>query len=477
MKKIFYKIAVFVLVVGSMASCDDKLDQVPFDEFGTENAYVTAADFDNAVRGVYSTLTRGALYGGSDAGGMLDMPDVLSDNVTLAQAGRQSRATLHNFRYSPAAPALEGMYFDAYTLIFRANTLLEKAENFEGESKVNVVAEAKALRALAYFDLVTFFGKIPTQSGDANGSLGVPYTTSTDPNQVPPRETVGFVYDKIVADLKDAAANINDVNGDGRMGKNAVNTLLSRVYLYMGQWQNALDAANKVTTAVAPRADVPGVWKDQNQSGLLFYIPVAPPNLDNTVGVMWSQGPLTSIRPEYVVSYELYQKFSDDDIRKEAYTAQGSKDGFDYNVIAKYLDREDGSPAGELDIKILRAAEAKLNKAEALFNLGRETEARTALDEVRTKRYTTPPNGETGNALRDAIRLERRLEFAFESQRFFDLKRWGLSVDRESFGDLADGSGTASDVLNLEAGNFKFQLPLAQGALDLNPNLTQNPGY
>src|SRR5690606_34803514 len=307
--------------------------------------------------------------------------------------------------------------------------ILANIENFEGENKANIEAEAKALRALAHFNVVSFFGKIPTQSGDANGSLGIAYMTEPDPLAEPARETVGAVYDKIAQDLSEAAAGINDSNGAGRMGKDAVNTLLSRVYLYMGQWQNAVNAANAVSASVASRDDVPGVWIDENQSGLLFYIPNALPVLGISVGVTWSQGGLTNLIPEYVVSYDFYNSFANDDIRKEAYTMQAANnsDGLQFNAIKKLFGRA-GQTNGQVDIKILRAAEAYMNKAEALFNLGQESAARTALDVVRTKRYTTPPSGETGTALRDAIRLERRFEFAFESQRFFDLKRWGLSV-------------------------------------------------
>ncbi|PHR10775.1 MAG: RagB/SusD family nutrient uptake outer membrane protein [Aequorivita sp.] len=478
MKNIIYKITVLALFVGGLTSCDEELDQVPFDEFGTENAYVTAEDFENATRGIYRALTFGPLYGGSDAGGMYDAPDVLSDNVTFAQRGRNTRRTLHNWQYGAADEPMGGLYQRAYQLINRANLLISNSEDYEGENKANVVAEAKALRALAHLDLATFFAKIPTQSGDANGSLGIAYVTEPDPLIEPARETVGATYDKIAQDLSEALADINETNGPGRMGKDAVRVLLSRVYLYMGQWQNAINVANGVSTPVAPRTDVVDVWEDTSRAGVLFYIENELSILGFNIGVTWSQGGLTNLIPEYVVSYELYQLFEDDDIRKDAYTLQASNnaDNLDFNAIKKLFGRP-GQTNGLVDLKIFRAAEASLNAAEAYYNLGQEGPARTALDKVRSKRYTTPPSGETGTALRDAIRLERRLEFAFECQRFFDIKRWGQAVERESFGDLADGTGTPSDQLTLPAGSNKFQLPIPQSATDLNPNLTQNPGY
>ncbi len=480
MKKIFYKIAVLTLVIGGFTSCDSELDQIPFDSLATSQAYITATDFDNAARGIYSTLTSGSLYGGSDAGDMLGAPDVLSDNVTLAERGRGSRRTLHNWQYSASTEPMSGLYERAYQMIFRANTLLEQAENFDGENKERVVAEAKALRALGHFDVASFFAKIPTQSADANGSLGVAYVTKADFSIEPARLTVGETYDMIVKDLTDALEGIPDVPAltqAGRLNKDAVNTLLSRVYLYMGQWQKAIDAASQVSAGVAARSNVVGVWEDSNKDGVLFWIDVDPPGLDITPGVIWSQFGQNTLVPEFVVSYPFYQLFEDDDIRKDAYTFQARNGPLKFNGIKKLFAREGGQNPGRVDIKIFRAAEAKLNIAEAEYNLGNEGAARAALDQVRTKRYETPPSGETGTALRDAIRLERRLEFAFEYQRFFDIKRWGLSIERGGFGDLQDGSGTPSQSQNLPAGAKEFQLPIAQTAMDLNPNLTQNPGY
>lgn len=474
--KYIYKIFIPTLIfAGLFLSCDDELNQLPYDEFATENAYVTAQDFENGLRGVYSALTRGGLYGSSDAGSLLSAPDILADNVTLSQRGRFSKRTLHDYEYNSNS-TLGGTYSDAYALIFRANQILYYVQNFEGESKNNVIAEAKALRALAHFNLVTFFGKIPTQSGDANSSLGVAYVQEPDPNIEPSRLSVSESYNKILDDLLDAKSKINPSNPVGRMNQDAVNVLLSRVYLYMGEWQNSIDAANQVDYQIASRDNVVGVWEDTNQDGLIFYIPNVDPILGNSIGVTWSQGSMTSLIPEYVTSFQLNNLFAGDDIRKEAYTFEGLSGGNAYNGIKKLFGRP-GQTNGEVDYKIFRAAEVYLNKAEAYYNLGNESAARSALDELRNRRYLNPPNGETATDLRDAIRLERRLEFAFEYQRFFDLKRWGLSVNRTNAGDQADGSGTPSDVLNLASGSTLFQLPMSQQSLDVNPNLQQNPGY
>lgn len=477
MKSLINKIFSLVLIAVVFTSCENELEQIPFDNLSSDTAFITAADFENGIRGVYSGLTAGGYYGNSDAGSLLSFPDVISDNTTRAQRGRGSKRILHEFEYLPSQ-TIRGFYANAYTVIFRANNLLFHLEDFEGDNKANITAEARALRAMAHFDLVRTFGKIPTQSADANASLGVAYLTEPDPLVEPSRNTVGEVYENILEDLTFAVANINTNNPEGRMSRDAVNVLLSRVYLYMGQWQNAINAANNVTTPIAPRSSVVGVWEDTSQDGLVFYIPNEATVLNLNIGVTWSQGGLTNLIPEYVVSFELFNSFADDDIRKEAYTmpAANNASGMQFNAIKKLYGRP-GQSNGLVDFKILRAEEALLNKAEAQFELGQTAQALVTLNQLRDQRYDNYAGGESGNALRDAIRNERRYEFAFEYQRFFDLKRWGLPVQRQNFGDLADGSGTPSENLTLPAGDFRFQLPFSFTSLDLNPNLVQNPGY
>ena len=81
--------------------------------------------------------------------------------------------------------------------------------------------------------------------------------------------------------------------------------------------------------------------------------------------------------------------------------------------------------------------------------------------------------------LLDEIRLQRRLELAFEGDRLFVLKRLGRDIVRTADGHYADGSGLGAENLVLEASSFKMQLPLPQSELDVNPNMRdqQNPGY
>src|SRR5690606_13703481 len=144
---------------------------------------------------------------------------------------------------------------------------------------------------------------------------------------------------------------------------------------------------------------------DTEDAGVVFKIPVEETVFPNfNIGVTWSQGPLTAFIPEYVVSFELFNLYSNDDIRKEAYTmpASNNASGMQFNAIKKLFGRP-GQFNGNVDIKSLRAEEALLNKAEAQFELNQPAQALLTLDQLRAQRYTTFVGGETGNALRDAI--------------------------------------------------------------------------
>lgn len=139
----------------------------------------------------------------------------------------------------------------------------------------------------------------------------------------------------------------------------------------------------------------------------------------------------------------------------------------------------------------LRMAELYLNKAEALYHTGDEEGAREALKPIR-ERAGMPAVTATGADLLEAIKNERRIEFAFEEHRYFDVRRWkeapkyfGSTVHAITIKKYPDGKKTYEvDKLRSDVGggdrkwdDKMYWLPIPKSEMDKNPNLVQNPGY
>lgn len=473
MKKYILILTVSLFTV--FTACDkENLDLNPFDAVGAEVALNTQGDFDSAVNGLYTQM-----IGGSYGASFMSFPDVIADNLVFVTAGRQTQKTQYEWRYN-ANNTYGGFMTSCYQVIQHANYILEKVDRLDdGAAKNNVIAQAKAARALALFTVNNVFGKIPTQAADANGSLGMPVLTSSDIRQKPARNTVAEVYTSVIEDLESAKGLISASNGKERFNKDAINGLLSRVYLYNGQYQKAADAASAVSTSVSTFSNFSGIWDDSSDDGVIFELKNFDTDTNVSVGVPYSQTLTGGIKSEYVVDFGFYGMFQNTDIRKSTYVVTSSFEGNLYNNVAKYLSSSVNTGSGVVDIKVIRAAEVQLNKAEALANIpGQDAAALAALDLVRSQRYIGFTAGtETGQALKDAIQLERRLELAFEGHRFFDIKRKGLAINRTDAGDYADGTGTHPNFLTMPAGDTRFQLPIPKTELDVNPNFSPNPGY
>ncbi len=466
--------AALVAVLG-LSGCDKELNLAPYNSITVDQAFATTTDFANAINGMYSGFLGAAYYGGD----MIILPDLLADNLIISQRGRLTNRAFSEYLYS--GETTSGLYFAAYIPVLRANAVLENLEKLpDATLRPNYRGEALAVRALAHFDLLRLYGKGYLSAGADD--LGIAYTTSTDATQKPSREPVKAGYDKVVADLVEAEGIISASNGVGRLNKTAVNGLLSRVYLYRGEWQKAADAAAKalaVSPSVATIAELPALFKDATENGVLFKLRVVDKDAIS-VGVNYSQSSATGIRSEYVVDYDLYQKYAKNDVRLAAGISTSSFSGTPYNHIAKYLGRATGN-ANVVDIKVLRTAEVVLNRAEALYKLSKDADALAELNKLRVNRYTgfdATKATETGDDLLAAINLERRLELAFEGHRFFDLKRNNRPVARNlKFGDLADGKGITYVNGGLAINDPKFQLPIPQSEINANTNIRQNPGY
>ncbi|ROI06396.1 MULTISPECIES: RagB/SusD family nutrient uptake outer membrane protein [unclassified Chryseobacterium] len=486
MKKNIIKISLAALTAFvSLTSCDRNLDQVSSINEPVEQAMSRPESFRQALDGAYTSL-KGAGYYSGDTGSQLIMGDLTTDNLIRTASGRNSNFAASNFEFSSDNSQTTGLYSAAYLVISRANFVLANTNNgvLSGTQKANIEAEARALRAIVHFDLVRAYSKIPTQSADAKTSIGIYYAEKYDPlnNSASRNLTVEQVYDKIIADLLFAADNITQNDADkGRLSKAAVYGLLSRVNLYKGDYDNTIkygELALGLSPSVTQRANFSKIWKDKEgdniNDGVLFQVLNSAAE-QNTVGVAYNQA-VPALRSEFVVDYDLYTAYTASDVRKPAYFTTSAYSGETYNHVTKYAGN--GGPANIVPIKYLRGAEVLLNVAEAYYRSGNPASALTLLNKLRNERYSSfTPGTETGQALLDAILKERRLELAFENDRWYTLKRLGLSVQRSGKGDLFDGTGAPAVEQTLSAGSYKWQWPIPITAIQANPNIKQNDKY
>jgi len=482
MKNNIIKLSFLFLSFGFFA-CDDEINELqPFTEGNPETFFNSVATFQNGVDGIYRQFF---LYYANSGSGLQGIPDILSDNVILVQTGRTSNEDYFDYRYVPNTGGAIPLYWsEAYEAVNAANLVIGQIENLaDGPEKNNILGQALAARALAHFDLVRLFAKIPTQSADANSSPGIVYVKvedgdTGDPGVEPAREPVADNYSELIDDLVRASLLIGSDNGEGRLDRNSVFGILSRVYLYNGEYAKAVAAANQVTTPLATPAELDGVYTDSNDAGIIVEWAVNTSSESNfpNVGVLYSQSNSSATISEYAIDLEFFSNVDANDLRRNVMQFIGTNQGNDYNAVKKFLG-ETGQVNGRVDIKVMRAAEVLLNKAEAQYELGLETAALASLDELRDQRFTSYTGGESGQALEDAIQFNRRVELSFEGHRFFDIKRRGEAINRSVFGDIIDGSGTPAEVLTLPAGDFRFQLPIPIDEINANSNMEQNEGY
>ncbi|MDX1773797.1 RagB/SusD family nutrient uptake outer membrane protein [Oceanihabitans sediminis] len=475
MKKYLY---ISIFAIGALfSSCDDNLDKTPFSSVGENDALTSEIAFENATLGLYTLAISPSYYGEE----MMSFPDVISDNLIFSAEGRGTQKAYHEWQFNENITK-GGFMAQAYAVVRHANFILDNIDNIpQTPARDHIQAQALAMRALSHFNITNTFSKIPTQDAGALSSLGMPYVTSSDILQEPgSRGTVEAIYNGIINDLE-TAKNLVGADDIIKINKNAINGLLSRVYLYRGMYAEAAAAADDVTASVATFGNFPGVWDDSSDDGVLFKLK----NLDADTGVSvntpYSQTVSSGVRSEYVVDFDLFNLYGGTDIRKATYVETSAYNGKNYNHVAKHMESSINLGSGVVDVKVIRMAEVMLNKAEALAMPGPaqdEAAALAALDAVRSQRYSSFVSGnETGQALLDAIALERRLELAFEGHRFYDIKRSGEGINRSGAGQYADGTGLATLFTTLPAGDCKFQLPIPKTEMDVNPNMEQNPCY
>lgn len=471
-----------VAIASSMLfSCSKVNDQIPFSKLTPEEAFSTPERIEKSAIGMYDALQNGEFLGGR----VLIYSDVRSVDVNISSyfGNVPTFNMLSNNVYA------FNCWSGGYRTIFESNYFSQNLKDHESvvgaEVAAGYYAEAKFIRALTYFFLVNTYAQTYTYQADA-GHMGVPLILTAakdggeaiDPKNKVPRNTVKEVYDQMIKDLTEAAAVLpvttgDDYNDRSRATKGAAHALLSRIYLYEGNWAKARDYADSVLLSSfgydldATPADV---WSSTNyQTSLerIFSVAMSSgdnPNTNNAIGQHYGssgRGDIT-ISQTYL-TLPNFDRFTD--LRAKplfTYTISGG------DTTAFYTKKFFGASTVDAWVPVVRLAEVMLTKAEALARLTpgvANPEAITLLNAIRTRAKAKVLAPLTQAALINDILTERRIELAFEGHGEFDFLRTHRAIPAHGGVDAQEWNDDA----------VVFPLPNAE--VERNPNMKQNPGY
>lgn len=466
MKKIFKNSIQLLSVILLFASCSKSfIEKEPNDSVPQGEAIIDESSMQNAISGMYANMRSVGSYG-------RDIPvigDVQSDNAFIENENSGRYIANYQFNFTAANNEYTDMWNEAYATILRANNVIDA--DISGDNVPALKAQAYATRGLLYFKLVNIYARPYTDDPNAPG---VPIVLHYDPYVQPARSTVQQVYDQIISDLETAFSTAGGYTNSVTLSKFAMEGLLARAYLYMGDNAKARAAADDVIgsqefSLVEPENYV-GYWENGGirTDGVetMFEIDV---DLVNNNGSDDFGGIYANIYQDIYCADELYNLYSPSDVRASVLIPWYTKAGLPAVIVNKFPNAS--STQDRDNIKVIRLAEVYLVAAEASLP-GNENAARLYLNALVKKRdpdfsgYTS-----SGNQLLEDIITERRKELAFEGDRFYDLNRLKRTITRES------NAAAIPAPLSISYDNYHRVAPIPLSETQANPNIQQNPGY
>lgn len=468
-------LTVSLLAIFALGACKKGfLERVPTDALPVDEALTSEDALEGALNGAYSAMRAVGLFG-------RDIPiigDLHADNTFVETKNSGRYLQWYDYSVSSNDGSATAMWGNAYVAIQRANRIIEAELAEAGDRVAEIKAEALAIRALMYFHLVRTFAQPHSENP---GAPGVPLILTYDPYFLPEtRNTVGEVYTQIVADLTAAYADGPEYSVSARMSKYAMGGLLAKVYLNMGEYANALTAAEDVINnsgfALVSPASYANFWAnpaprtDAVETMFEIDADVISNNAFDDLGAMYING-----YTDIYASKQLYDLYAANDVRKSILVEGTTKNGFPAVIVYKFPNANNDDRD---NLKVLRLAEIYLIAAEAAARTNDETTALDYLNDLMAQRDPGFSYSSSGAQLIDDIITERRKELAFEGDRLFDLNRLKLPIVRiANAGAILAGPGNVN--LTIPYPDNERIAPIPQAELQANPNLAdeQNPGY
>lgn len=507
------KLGIFIITLLTFAACsDDYLDRGSLTQLASGNFWLTEQDAQLGINGVYETLQDRVLYSGN-LNGQAGIPqhDGLSDNL-FNNYKWEGPGRFMEGNVDPAVPFFNNLWTSSYRGIGRANTAIENIalipdDNISSEAKNDLLGQAYFLRALFYMNLAIYFEEVP-----------LVLEIQTLENAYVPKNSYVEIKSAIDEDFAQAISLLPVSRPQSQLGyatRGAALSLAARWHLYNEDYQQVADLTAQVMTmgydlfnnyetlfSLAGELSNEIVFsvrfiQDQSNNGETFSstyegIPRVNdqpmPNLVDDYycidGLPITESPLYNPQnrkqnrdPRLGASVyfegDIFLNHLNRPFRGNTATGFGRKKYTRDNLSPEGIGV--GPPGGQ-DFYMIRYAEVLLMRAEALAELGQLGEVYELVNQIRA-RVNMPAIEEVEGSglgqgdLIDIIRHERRVELAFESLRFFDLKRWG-TMEAAYQKAAADPVGPYNPQYR---GRRSEVFPIPQNELDANRNLTQNP--
>lgn len=353
--------------------------------------------------------------------------------------------------------------------------------------KERVKGEAYFLRGMYYFYLANLYSQ-PYDPATASTTPGVPIkTTEYIEDMDYDRGTLDEVYAHILDDFGKAADYLEGKTGKSKYHANqaAALLMLSRVSLYMQNWNDAITYADRVLAINNNLLDLHTVAAGANSVSI-----TSPETIfsmgESVIAFNFTSNSSGRDEPAFKVSDDMLDLYGNDDLRKSLYVGNTSTGNYS-GAYLKY-NLQYGNWGRYCDVSsycLLRTPEAYLIKAEALAYKGESAPACQVLDKfLRTRMNLAVSTGLSGNALIDFIREERAREFLLEGHRWFDLRRytvcneypWSKTIEHAyNYYEGYAWTPSYADVYRLEAFDQAYTLPIPREIREFQPSIGNNP--
>ncbi|STD52965.1 RagB/SusD family nutrient uptake outer membrane protein [Empedobacter falsenii] len=491
MKKNIFVLSLFTITLGFTSCSEDDLNQFPDYGIGMPNGGNPITDettMAKVLTGMYQQMSTADAF----ASTIPVVGSLASDDFFVSTNNSGYYLTTSNLSWTPSSSDFTVAYNELYDVVAQANIVLN-ATIEETTAVKKYKAQAYTARGMAHLYLAMGWAENPTSGKNQEYGIAI-YTGNFDPNLKSPRSTVEETYNSIIEDLKKGIDSSNDTPASkAYLSATSARLLLAKAYLWKGDYANAISMANEAINS-APASfsllknsqvvnyfyGATGASESEfeNQPETVWEVGLTAlnnPGVNTSMGVLFDYLDPTNktgaeaglnARRSILARQSLYDLYNDGDIRKTLFV----KDTRTFDTPSGYFINKYRKTVGGVNnignIKILRLTEAKFIKWEAMAKSGQGATALTELNEFALERGGS---AYSGDAL-TAILAEKRKEFAGEGQRFYDLKRNNLSMDKVS--NVPSGA-----ISTVAAGDKLFVFPIPSYSINVNTNMTQYPGW